>query len=278
MRKAAFQEYAIATRHNVSRLPSNISVAQGASLGVAYVAAVLALGVSLGLDFSRGQGKRGRDLWQLVQDLPAGSLPSDVAGECLSGIREDERPQVGEWIAIWGGSSTSALFLSQLAQLAGLKVILIVDLAKHGAKLIYRGGRVLVDGHDPARALAVIRALSGGRLRFAIDTVGKDTAGHLLEALAAPVEGSQLRSHIVGLSGLPKTLKDGVIGHNVPIKIFHEVPLVGSTMMAWLEELLDGGLVLPEIDVAEGGLGGVNDALDRMRRGEISGRRLVIPL
>lgn len=279
MRKAAFQEYAIANSHNISRLPCTISLAQGASLGVAYVAAVIALGVCLGLDYSRATGKsQGTDLWKLVQGLPSGSLPPDVVNECLNGIVDSERPRQGEWLAIWGGSSTSALFLSQLAQLAGMRVILVVDLAKHAVKLIDRGGSVLVDGHDPERAVKVIRALTGNSLRFAIDTVGKETAQNLLDALSTPLESSDLKSHIVGLSGLPKVQREGVVSHSVPIKIFHEVDVIGSTMMAWLENLLDGGLVLPEIVLAEGGLGGVNAALDRMRRGEISGRRLVVPL
>lgn len=278
MRKAAFQEYAIATRHNVSRLPKNITVAQGASLGVAYVAAVLALGICLGLDYSRCEGSQFTDLWKLVQDLPPGSLPGDVANECLNGIAQYERPRHGDWIAIWGGSSTSALFLSQLARLAGLKVILVVDLAKHGAKLIDRGGSVIVDGHHPARAVEAIKALTGNSLRFAIDTVGKETAASLLNALATPSNQGDPRSHIVGLSGMPKEQRPGVVIHSVPIKIFHKVPIVGSTLMTWLEDLLSRGIVLPEIALAGGGLGGINAALDRMRRGEISGQRLVIPV
>lgn len=213
-----------------------------------------------------------------MRDLPSGSLPADVLNECLNGIGQHERPQTGDWIAIWGGSSTSALFLSQLAQLARLRVILVVDLAKHGARLLDRGGNVVVDGHDPSRAVNVIRALTGNSLRFAIDTVGNHTAAHLLDALTSPPVDSNIRSHIVGLSGLPKTQKAGVVNHMVPIKVFHESQIIGSTMMEWLEKLLAAGLVVPDIVLAQGGLDGINAALDRMRKGEISGRRLVVPL
>lgn len=278
MRKAAFQQYAIATRHNVCKLPRNVSIAQGASLGVAYVAATVALGVCMGLDYSRSKGAKGPDLFNMIRALPPGSLPQDVAAECLDGITEDERPQPGDWIAIWGGSSTSALFISQLARLAGLRVILVVDLAKHGAKIIARENSVLVDSSNAQRAVEVIRALTGNSLRFGIDTVGKETSGHLLDSLADVDAEKGRRAHIIGLSGMQKSTKRGIVIHSVPIKVFHEVPVIGRALMDWLESLLEKDLILPEIALAEGGLEGINGALDRMRRGEISGRRLVVPL
>jgi hypothetical protein len=68
-----------------------------------------------------------------------------------------------------------------------------------------------------------------------------------------------------------------VVYHTVPIKLFHEVPAVGQALVEWLERLLQEGLVTPPniIDVQRG-LGSVNQGLDRMRRGEISGGKLVV--
>jgi hypothetical protein len=98
---------------------------------------------------------------------------------------------------------------------------------------------------------------------------------------ATPRSSALLSAHLVGLTGLPKpgagAVPEGVVCHTVPIKLFHEVPAVGEALVAWLERLLARGLVTPPpiIDV-EQGLGSVNRGLDRMRKGEISGGKLVV--
>jgi hypothetical protein len=187
---------------------------------------------------------------------------------------------------------------------------------------------LLVDSHDPSRAVDIILASTKGKLRFGIDTRGRESAGWLMQALAGgnespePTHGDgnkevevkgevngatkeetplsppatpptstalslsstncsaapQPSAHLVGLTGLPKqTAPEGVVFHTVPIKLFHEVPAVGGALVEWLERLLAQGLVAPPdiIDV-EQGLESVNRALDRMRRGEISGGKLVV--
>ncbi|KAI5209494.1 GroES-like protein [Aureobasidium subglaciale] len=277
IRKSAFQEYAISTHQNVARIPRNIATTQGASIGVAYVAAALALGVSLGLKLPNLSGENGVDLWDAVRSLPSGALPADVEAECVSSIEDNERPQHGDYIAIYGGSSTSALFISEIARLAGLRVILLADGVKHGGRLGEREGCILVDSHDPLRAIEIVRSITKGQLRFAVDTVGKETAGYLAQMLQGDSQEGR-RSHLVGLTGVPKEKFDGIMAHSVPIKVFHEVPSIGLSMMSWLERALETeAIILPEVEQATpAGLDGINVALDRMRRGEISGRRLVV--
>lgn len=145
--------------------------------------------------------------------------------------------------------------------------------------------------------MQVLRANVGGDVRFGIDTRGKDTAAHLLEALsttkdqpaappsppATPRTSPALSSHLIGLSGLPKPAagqtSEGLAMHSVPFKLFHEVPAVGHALVTWLERLLAEGLVSPpEIIDIEEGLASVNAGLDRMRRGEISGGKLIVRL
>jgi threonine dehydrogenase-like Zn-dependent dehydrogenase len=177
------------------------------------------------------------------------------------------------------GSSTTALYLSRLATLFGLHVILIIDLGKHGKRLSTRGTDILVDSQDPERAVTILRAITGEKLRYAIDCVGKETAGWLLESLGSTDGGDLDRSHLIGMSGFAKTRKEGVVLHQVPIKLYHEIPQVGEAIMTWLGSLLAGNNIpTPDITVIEGGLASINDGLDRMRRGEISGRRLVVNL
>ncbi|KAJ5175984.1 uncharacterized protein N7482_001861 [Penicillium canariense] len=273
IRKAAFQQYAIATDFNAARIPSSTSIYASASLGVAFVASVLALGVSFGLDFSLLSKSPGPNLPQIISHLDKQDIPADIHDECFASS-ESESPQRGDWVAIWGASTTTGLVTLQLAKLMGLRVICVADAARHGAKLLQSGADLLVDRHDTDRAVEIILGVTGGKLRYAIDIVGKDTAT-LLEKTLDPSG----HSHLLGLTGLPKARNPGIRYHTVPIKLFHTAPAVGESMVSWLEDLLQSGtLTLPEIVRAEGGLEGINAALDILRSGSVSGKRIVVGL
>ena len=158
-----------------------------------------------------------------------------------------------------------------------MRTIVVADVARHGARLYSLGADVLVDRHDPFRVIEIIRSVTKGELRFAIDTVGKETATHLQESLQRSKGG--LQGHLVGLTGLPKTRLPSINYYSVPIKIFHIVPAIGEKTMDWLENLLlEKSLQPPEVAAVEGGLEGINGALDKLRSGAVSGKRLVVPI
>lgn len=279
VRKAAYQEYVVTTDYNVTRIPQGVSVKEGAALGVAYVAAIVALGVSFGVDFShpRNGAPNGDDFLSIVREAEPRNVPDDVREEIFSGITSSERPRPGEWIAIWGANSMTGQLALQLAKLAGLKVITVADIAKGGARLTELGADFLVDKYDTKRAVDILQSVSGGKLRFGFDANGGDSAAFLQQALANNTTG--LKSHLLGLAGLPKQAAPNVVHHKVPIKIFHEDANFGDAVSRWLEDLLvSRSLKLPEVEIAEGGLAGINDALDRLRSGAIGGRRIVVPV
>ncbi|EOA88033.1 uncharacterized protein SETTUDRAFT_160546 [Exserohilum turcica Et28A] len=309
LRKAAFQEYSIASAFNTIRLPTHISINSGSILGVAFVSAVLSLGICMGVSFE--DVENGPDLLNIVKNIDPERLPVDIRQECLDSIERSERAKSGDWLVIWGGSSTCAYVAKQLARLVGLKIISVVDGAKHGLRLSSTPSirpDLVVDSHNPTRAVEIIKAATNDGARFGLDTVGKETAGHLLTSLsfspssepllakdengnakrkdskllsppATPLEitSGARRSHLVGLTGLPKTgIPGGVVPHNVPIKLYHEIPEVGEALSAWCERLLVQGLLVPpEVVGTVNGLEGINEGLDRMRRNEIRGGRLV---
>ena len=154
---------------------------------------------------------------------------------------------------------------------------MVADAVRHGARLYNLGADFLVDRQDPSRAIEIIRSVTRGELRFALDTVGKETATHLQECLQR--SKGEKPGHLVGLTGLPKTRLPSIRYHSVPIKMFHSAPAVGEGAMDWLEKLLvEKVLQPPEVTIAEGGLEGINKALDRLRNGSISGKRLVVPI
>ena len=97
LRKAAYQEYLVTTDFNVARLPGELPVNTGAAIGGAFVAALLALGISLGFDFASIAGaNKGPDLLGLLRKLDRDKIPEDVREECFEGVRDVERPQNGE--------------------------------------------------------------------------------------------------------------------------------------------------------------------------------------
>jgi D-arabinose 1-dehydrogenase-like Zn-dependent alcohol dehydrogenase len=177
------------------------------------------------------------------------------------------------------GSSASGCCAVQLAKLCGLKVIAVIDVARSGERMLQYGADLLVDRLDTERAVSIVKGITQGKLRFGLDTRGKETAALLAGAMQTESEGRKKRAHLVGLTGLPKQPVNGVVYHSVPIKAFHEAPQVGEGLTIWLEKLLEQKLLAtPEIEVAEGGLGGINDALDKLRNGTVNGPRIVVPL
>lgn len=167
---------------------------------------------------------------------------------------------------------------------------MIANQAKHGMRLAKDSALrpdLLVDSHDQARAVDIIQGSLGGKLRFGLDTQGRDSAEALGRSMKAREEviGSiptpprtPTTTHLVGLAALPNVpAAGGLIYHRVPMKLFHEVPQVGSAITLWLETLLEKGFIaLPDVLAVEEGFSGVNKGLDRMRRGEISGGRAVV--
>lgn len=92
------------TDFNIARIPSETTVKVGAALGVAFVAAALGLGVSLGVSFTElTNTPAGPDLYKAIRSVDATSIPIDVRPECLTSMVDRERPRPGEWLAIWGG-------------------------------------------------------------------------------------------------------------------------------------------------------------------------------
>jgi threonine dehydrogenase-like Zn-dependent dehydrogenase len=175
-------------------------------------------------------------------------------------------------------SSTVGYIALQIARTAGLRVICVVDAVKHGLRLIDAGADVIVHRKDTQEAISIIRGITKGELRFALDTVGKETALLLQTTMQTSLEES-LRSHLAGLTGVPREKAPGVVHHKVPIKIFHESPEVGRAVMTWMEELLlEGTLILPSIEIADGGLEGVNAALAYLKSGVCSAQRIVVPI
>ncbi|SCV71507.1 BQ2448_3095 [Microbotryum intermedium] len=266
-RTSAFQQFAVASEHCLGSVPVKSSVEQCAALA-------LAIGSALGIAI-RGFAPRSLTIGA------DGEFPEWVKTTGSPTPIQEPSARFGDWILIWGaqssqfdhtGSTTSGYLATQLARIAGLRVIAVASKERHEERLRAVSIEHVVDREDPIAAIAEIREITGGSLRYAIDCVGKTSASHALEALSWSGD-----AYLVGLSGLPKTARSGVRLCEVPIKTFHTNAAVGSGLMRLLEELIDNNeLVLPAVEVIYGGLEAVNDGLDRLRRGECAFGRIVV--
>lgn len=181
------------------------------------------------------------------------------------------------YLADFLASSNTGLAAIQLAKLIGLRVIAVADLTRHAKRLVDLGVDVQVDRNDPLRAIAIIANTTDHGLRFGLDTVGKETAGYLQEALNQS-RGVQ-QAHLVGLTGLPEEKSAGVKHYTIPIRVFHSVPTIGEQTMEWLEQLLAKDFLRPQDTfVPAGGLESVDEALENMRNGAFPGKRIVVPV
>ena len=148
-------------------------------------------------------------------------------------------------------------------------------MAKHGEKLLDAGANLLVDRTDTDRAIQIVKGVTKDQLRFALDTVGPQTAEHLQSCLSSR---SEYRAHLVGLTGLPKTKVENVVHHKVPIKAFHTFSGIGEALMIWAERLLlSDNISWPSVHLEHGGFSGINNALGNLRSGTIS-QRIVVPI
>ncbi|KAL1859000.1 hypothetical protein VTK73DRAFT_7718 [Phialemonium thermophilum] len=308
-RKSAFQQYAVVCCFNAIKVPQKVNPERVASLGVGFVAASIALGVCLGIDFPSFSHYPPLSLLSVAQGQPREEVPSDVAAEVFEGIPPSERPKARDWVLIYGASSVTAQLCIQLVKMAGLRVIAVADAKKHGDRLRALDADVIVDRADLDAAAREVASHAQGGLRFALDMVGKETAAWcqgVLDTCSRPPspepQAQQPRddepasqssnqqsngesrsangvpvSHLVCMTGEPKTKLPHVRTHKVPIKLFHVNRRLGSRLSKWLYRLLDAdALKIPETRVVDGGLSVVNSCLDLLKNGEVSGSRVVV--
>ncbi|KAF2112748.1 chaperonin 10-like protein [Lophiotrema nucula] len=296
-RKSAFQQYAVVNDFNAIKIPSNFDSPRAASVGVAFVAATIALGICLGLTFPKAKSSQPLDLLHLARRQGDDEIPEDVYEEVFNAISLWNRPHTGDWILIYGASTVTGQVAIQLAKWGGLRVVAVADLAKHGERLRSLGADELIDRKDLEKAAQTIHDQIRQPIRFALDAVGPETAAWCQDLLAART-GVQHRSsllqsgpnstalgassslpHLVCLTGSLKVENPNVRVHQVPIKLFHTNRDIGGTLSEWLSSLFESAeLQLPDTVFEDGGLDVIGEQLERLKSGELSGQRLVVRL
>ncbi|KAI1079734.1 GroES-like protein [Whalleya microplaca] len=240
VRAGCFQEHVVVPSHTVLHIPSTVPFEAAACLGVAALTAAMTLWKWLGV-----------------------TMPS----RNIDTIEE-------EWLLIWGGSTVTGQFATQLARLSGINVITINSAE---TKLLSEqlGANYVVVRDEKSNEVLVdeIRTVTKGRITRVIDLVGPKTAALALDVVSkeAPVSFAPL-----AMMSSSETIPKNVVVHTVEMKQF----VLDKSNVCYTEELgklLESGkIVLPELHLIEGGLHVVQEGLEILKKGNMKGKKLVV--
>ena len=243
----AFQQYALAAAANTSKLPDSVPLEAGATTILNLSAVSSALTIFGGLD------------------KPSLS-PSDSV------------PKNGKKILIYGGSSSTGGLAIRYALGAGYDVV--TTSSPHNHDYVQSLGPRILLNHSatPENLAADIR--THGPYDFILDTIGTPPVTDLLAAYVASLGGGSYNTMIPPLGG-EAPIPDTVQRRFEPYNFAFEKP-ENATLKQWFfEELVPKGLETRVIvptrpQWVEGGLAGVQEALDLMADEKVSGRKLVL--
>ena len=268
----AFANYLAATADICLRIPPGMSFTTASSLGMGVMTAGLIFR-SLGLNFSAGDGT------QATGTSPSPTDPSQPP-------RDGQKP----YILIHGGATATGTLLTQLLSRAGYRPIVTCSPANF-ALTASRGALASFDYNDP-ECKDRIRKYTSDSLAHAVDCIGNAATMILCYSAIGDAGG-----RYVALEQYPRRLTirrrdveaDWVLGWTL---FGEEVKLAGAYAREarpedlafgkrWMEamQLVVGGLEPHPLEVAERkGMLGVLPRLERLRKGEVRGKKIVVCL
>jgi NADPH:quinone reductase-like Zn-dependent oxidoreductase len=243
-RAGCFQCFVTVPAHTVLPIPSNLTSEESSCLGVAALTAAMTL-------------------WRWLE-VPGSPIP------------QQSTISPSGYLLIWGGSTVTAQFAIQLATLAGLKVITVTSLKTRClAENLGATHTVVRDNKSCDEIVAEILQLTNGEpITRAIDLVGNTTAAHCLKALSA-TSSKSLFAPLAMLSS-SAVIPDNVSVQTVEMKQFVLNP-ASRVYATELNRLVESrNISLPSITILEGGWEQVLEGLDRLKGGDMAGKKMVV--
>lgn len=275
--EGGFQLYTVVDEHLTAPVPDAVALEDAVVLPLAISTAASAL-------FQQDQ---------LALRYPA--VPDDAAVPAPSGT--------GEWVVVWGGSTSVGSNAIQLAAAAGYRVLATASAHNH-PRMRTLGADAVVDYKSPDAVEDIITALKGGPVA-GILAIGAGSADPCITIAARTgAKRVALASPAVSLQGLPRT---GGFSLRRAVAVAELVLRTGAMMMrakllrvrakfVWGASLRDNAVgpmlwvdflpaalragtytLAPAAEVVGEGLDGVQKALDILSAG-VSARKLVIRL
>ncbi|KAJ5637650.1 hypothetical protein N7490_007529 [Penicillium lividum] len=260
--RGSFAEYLKIPGDLAWKVPSLISDEQAATFGVSAVTAMLALNTRLGVPWVDGGENRDED-------------------------KDEDQEQSKTPILIYSGATSAGLYAIQLAKLAGLKVVVTASPRSHDLVKEY-GADDVFDYRSSTAVEDIIRAYPSLDRAMDCFSEGESTA------FCAEVVRKN-RGWVVTLLDSGKTELDGVkvdflLAYTAMGAEFQWLPPFGpkfgkvpsdrEALRRFYASLQETSKILrpPPLQVIEGGLEGLRTGLDLLRRGKVSGTKLVARL
>ncbi|KAH7325605.1 chaperonin 10-like protein [Stachybotrys elegans] len=241
-RAGCFQHYVTVPQHTVLPIPTGMSFEEASCLGVAALTAAMSL-------------------WHWLE----------VAG---SPTTEPQTIPKSGYLLIWGGSTITGQFAIQIAVLGGLKVIAVTSSkTAEVAKRLGASHVVIRDGKSGEELVSEIRAIAGDELTRGIDLVGPETASLCLTAFST--------TQRVLFAPLAMISSKAEVPQNISVETVEMKQFVlNESSQAYahaLNRLVEQGkLVLPELTVLDGGLQRVVEGLERIKKGDMAGKKVIV--
>lgn len=251
----AFAEYTASSESFLFRLPDDWTFEQGASMGISWFTACMALFLALDLP--------GR---------PFAPSPTPVQ------------------VFVFGGSSSTGVCVIQLLKLAGFEVI--TTCSPHNFDYVRSFGPDHVLDYKADDTIANIKALTKNGLRWAVDCISNTASMQYCYQVIGRAGGCYvaLEPYSEAVAKTRKVIKaDFVLSLNllgeVPWPEPHykpedqEVVKFGREMAVLVNQMLEKGLVrTPDLLVRNDGLEGILQGMQDIRESKISGKKLIYAL
>ncbi|KAH6635800.1 chaperonin 10-like protein [Chaetomium tenue] len=200
----------------------------------------------------------------------------DVLG--LPAPESAAKPPTNTGILVWGAASATGAGTVQLARLAGLKVFATAS-PQHHDRVRALGTTAVVDYRSPTAVEDLVAAAkeAGVNVALAVDSISTDDTFPLVVNFLARFEGPKKVAHLLQWPehvAKPADVEaEWVQGFKIWVARKDLSELVFNRLLTgWLEK---GEVVPGPVRVTDGGLSGLQTALDVLRKG-VSGEKLVV--
>ncbi|CAI6331977.1 unnamed protein product [Periconia digitata] len=253
--EAAFQTYTVVESHRVTKIPDSISFNAAATLPQGVGAAALTLFDVLALP------------------LPTGPRFSDASIAADSAASKNA-------LLIWGASSSVGFQTVQMARKIGITVFAAAGEKHHGIlKSLGVAGIVDYKSKTAAEEILKLAQDAGKQITYVLDAI---TTAETVETVREVLSKGQRTRKFAYLMFWPEGVEpiQGVWAEHVPGEDMGDRRddlarwLFKEALPAWLE---DGSIQMLPQQVVEGGLGGVQNALDILQKG-VSLQKVVVEI
>jgi NADPH:quinone reductase-like Zn-dependent oxidoreductase len=254
LRTSTFQQFTVFDSRLVWKLPKNLSLKEGAAIGVGLVTA-----------------------GSVLEELKVNIFGSEKE----TALKEEDRKS----LLVWGGSSGVGSYVIQLAKVAKFEKIIAVASDRHNDFLKSIGATDILDRFKPLEELEEeLKEIVGeDGLQIGVDVVGKETTDNVIKFLNLNRKNKKAKTFVGVVSKPSKTLDSNLLENidvkEVLIKKFHENIEHGEKLVEKTHELLSTGELKTQKNLkVYHGFAGISKGLEDLEKYGASNEKYIVEL